>query len=49
MSPGEPPPEAIRLLVSDVDGTLVRDDKSLPEANRDAILGLGGGRSGDNA
>ena len=40
MSPGEPPPEAIRLLVSDVDGTLVRDDKSLPEANRDAILGL---------
>lgn len=40
MSPGEPPPEAIRLLVSDVDGTLVRDDKSLPEANRDAILSL---------
>jgi Cof subfamily protein (haloacid dehalogenase superfamily) len=40
MSPGEPPPEAIRLLVSDVDGTLVRDDKSLPEANRDAILAL---------
>jgi Cof subfamily protein (haloacid dehalogenase superfamily) len=34
------PPEQIRLLVSDVDGTLVRDDKSLPDANRDAILGL---------
>lgn len=32
--------EKIRLLVSDVDGTLVRDDKSLPEANRDAILDL---------
>jgi len=31
---------AIRLLVSDIDGTLVRDDKSLPEANRDAILAL---------
>jgi Cof subfamily protein (haloacid dehalogenase superfamily) len=30
----------IRLLVSDVDGTLVRDDKSLPDANRDAILAL---------
>ena len=26
--------------MSDIDGTLVRDDKSLPEANRDAILGL---------
>ena len=38
--------EAIRLLVSDIDGTLVRDDKSLPEANREAILALGGGRSG---
>ena len=38
MSPGEPPAEAIRLLVSDIDGTLVRDDKSLPEANREAIL-----------
>ena len=35
-----PPAEQIRLLVSDVDGTLVRDDKSLPDANRDAILGL---------
>ena len=35
-----PRSEKIRLLVSDVDGTLVRDDKSLPEANRDAILGL---------
>jgi Cof subfamily protein (haloacid dehalogenase superfamily) len=40
MRRGEPAVEAIRLLVSDVDGTLVRDDKSLPEANRDAILGL---------
>ena len=40
MSPGEPPAEAIRLLVSDIDGTLVRDDKSLPDANRDAIMGL---------
>ena len=40
MSPGEPPAEAIRLLVSDIDGTLVRDDKSLPNANRDAILAL---------
>jgi len=40
MSRGEPPAEAIRLVVSDVDGTLVRDDKSLPEVNRDAILGL---------
>jgi Cof subfamily protein (haloacid dehalogenase superfamily) len=30
----------IRLLVSDIDGTLVRDDKSLPDANRDAILAL---------
>jgi Cof subfamily protein (haloacid dehalogenase superfamily) len=40
MSPGETPAEAIRLLVSDIDGTLVRDDKSLPEANRDAILAL---------
>lgn len=40
MSRGEHPAEAIRLLVSDIDGTLVRDDKSLPEANRDAILAL---------
>jgi Cof subfamily protein (haloacid dehalogenase superfamily) len=40
VSRGEPPAEAIRLLVTDVDGTLVRDDKSLPEVNRDAILGL---------
>ena len=38
MSPGEPPAEAIRLLVTDIDGTLVRNDKSLPEANREAIL-----------
>ena len=40
MSGGEPPAEPVRLLVSDVDGTLVRGDKSLPAANRDAILGL---------
>ena len=40
MSRSEPPAGAIRLVVSDVDGTLVRDDKSLPEVNRDAILGL---------
>jgi HAD superfamily hydrolase (TIGR01484 family) len=40
MSAGEPHAEAIRLLVSDVDGTLVRDDKSLPDGNRDAILAL---------
>lgn len=40
MSAGERSTEAIRLLVSDIDGTLVRDDKSLPEANRDAILAL---------
>lgn len=40
MSSGESSAEAIRLLVSDIDGTLVRDDKSLPEANRDAILAL---------
>lgn len=39
MSHGEPH-AAVRLLVSDVDGTLVRDDKSLPDANRDAILAL---------
>lgn len=32
--------EVIRLLVSDIDGTLVRNDKSLPAANRDAILAL---------
>ena len=40
MSRCEPPGDAIRLLVSDIDGTLVRDDKSLPDANRNAILGL---------
>ncbi len=40
MSPGEPPAEAIRLLVTDIDGTLVRNDKSLPEANREAIMSL---------
>jgi hypothetical protein len=40
MSSGKSHAEAIRLLVSDVDGTLVRDDKSLPDANRDAILAL---------
>jgi Cof subfamily protein (haloacid dehalogenase superfamily) len=34
------PPEPIRLLVTDIDGTLVRNDKSLPEANRDAIMSL---------
>ena len=28
------------MLVSDIDGTLVRDDKTLPEANREAILAL---------
>ncbi|WP_346765608.1 HAD family hydrolase [Sphingobium sp. TB-6] len=33
-------PEEIRLLVSDIDGTLVRDDKSLSDVNRDAILTL---------
>lgn len=31
---------AIRLLVSDVDGTLVRDDKTLSDANRAAIHAL---------
>jgi Cof subfamily protein (haloacid dehalogenase superfamily) len=30
----------IRLLVSDIDGTLVRDDKTLSDANRNAILSL---------
>jgi len=40
MSRGRPLAGRIRLLVSDVDGTLVRDDKSLPDANRDAILAL---------
>ena len=40
MSPGAPPAEAIRLLVTDIDGTLVRKDKSLPEANREAIMSL---------
>ena len=39
MSRGKPP-EPIRLLVTDIDGTLVRDDKSLPEANRQAITSL---------
>jgi hypothetical protein len=32
--------EPIRLLVSDIDGTLVRDDKTLPSANLDAIVAL---------
>jgi Cof subfamily protein (haloacid dehalogenase superfamily) len=32
--------EPIRLLVSDIDGTLVRDDKTLPNANRNAIVAL---------
>ena len=40
MSSGDPPAEAIRLRVPDIDGTLVRNDKSLPEANREAILSL---------
>lgn len=40
MSGDERSRNAIRLLVSDIDGTLVRNDKSLPNANRDAILGL---------
>lgn len=40
MNRGESSDEVIRLLVSDIDGTLVRDDKSLPAANRDAILSL---------
>jgi Cof subfamily protein (haloacid dehalogenase superfamily) len=40
MSPGAPPAEAICLLVTDIDGTLVRKDKSLPEANREAIMSL---------
>ncbi len=31
---------AIRLLVSDIDGTLVRDDKTLSDANRAAIRAL---------
>jgi Cof subfamily protein (haloacid dehalogenase superfamily) len=39
MSSGEPA-NTIRLLVSDIDGTLVREDKSLPAANREAILAL---------
>jgi Cof subfamily protein (haloacid dehalogenase superfamily) len=30
----------IRLLVSDIDGTLVRNDKTLSDANRDEILAL---------
>jgi hydroxymethylpyrimidine pyrophosphatase-like HAD family hydrolase len=30
----------IRLLVSDIDGTLVRDDKTLSDANRDAVRAL---------
>ncbi len=40
MSPEKSTADAIRLLVSDIDGTLVRDDKSLPKANREAILAL---------
>lgn len=32
--------DTIRLLVTDIDGTLVRNDKTLPGANRDAILAL---------
>jgi hypothetical protein len=30
----------IRLLVADVDGTLVRDDKTLSDVNRDAVLAV---------
>lgn len=40
MSRGEPPAGPIRLLVTDIDGTLVRNDKSLPEANHEAIMRL---------
>jgi Cof subfamily protein (haloacid dehalogenase superfamily) len=40
MSPGQPLADPIRLLVTDIDGTLVRKDKSLPEANREAIMSL---------
>jgi Cof subfamily protein (haloacid dehalogenase superfamily) len=40
MSADQPSANAILLVVSDIDGTLVRDDKSLPDANRDAILAL---------
>jgi Cof subfamily protein (haloacid dehalogenase superfamily) len=40
MTSGEPRAKEARLLVTDIDGTLVRDDKSLPEVNRDAILEL---------
>ncbi|NML91325.1 HAD family phosphatase [Sphingobium sp. TB-6] len=40
MRSGVSSPEEIRLLVSDIDGTLVRDDKSLSDVNRDAILTL---------
>jgi Cof subfamily protein (haloacid dehalogenase superfamily) len=39
MSLGKPP-QPIRLLVTDVDGTLVRNDKSLPLANCQAIMSL---------
>jgi Cof subfamily protein (haloacid dehalogenase superfamily) len=39
MSPVEPA-EPIRLLVSDIDGTLLRDDKTLPPGNVDAIVAL---------
>ena len=35
-----PAPARISALVSDVDGTLVRDDKSLPDANRAAVRRL---------
>jgi Cof subfamily protein (haloacid dehalogenase superfamily) len=42
MTPAELPAQPISVLVTDIDGTLVRDDKSLPEANRLAILALAG-------
>jgi Cof subfamily protein (haloacid dehalogenase superfamily) len=35
-----PRPARISALVSDVDGTLVRKDKSLPDANREAVARL---------
>jgi Cof subfamily protein (haloacid dehalogenase superfamily) len=36
-APPRPRPAKISALVSDVDGTLVRKDKSLPDANREAV------------
>jgi len=37
---GQQAADRIRLLVSDIDGTLVRKDKTLSDANRDEILAL---------